>query len=158
MLRRVGWGAIALVACTRPNAEHSTSSQPPPAAVATAAVVVEAAAPLAGSVEASESACAVAVQALVDQTDEAKKATRSIEEGAKKSRVPAGVGGYTMPPSAPGAGWDVAICESYTDRMPCYHHFDVNPATAAVVYSSGGDDRPITTDPTLAAKVRAACR
>ncbi len=108
---------------------------------------------------ARETTCELAVLQLVEQTAEAKTATKTIEEGAKSSPLPVSVGGYAMPPDVTGAGWGVAICENYVDRMPCYHHFNVDPATATVTYTNGGlDDRPIVTDPALAAKVRAACK
>jgi hypothetical protein len=98
------------------------------------------------------------VQSLVDHTAEARKATQAIND-ADRSGGLQGVGGYAMPPDVTGDGWDVAICENYADRMPCYHHFNVDPATARVTYSGGGlDDHPIVTDPALAAKVRTACK
>jgi hypothetical protein len=107
---------------------------------------------------AKDRACSDAVQNLVDQTAEAKHATQQIEKAAETSPVPVGVGGFATPPESPGDTWHVSICENYADRMPCYHYFEVDPATAVVVYSYGGlDPRPIKTDPALAAKVRAVC-
>ncbi len=64
-----------------------------------------------------------------------------------------------IPPESPAGAWHVAVCENHPDRMPCYHHFTVDPTTAKVGYSAMGlDEQPIATDPALAAKVRAACK
>jgi hypothetical protein len=96
--------------------------------------------------------CESALMDLVMSTPEAKKRAKEIDD-AKVGR-----GMMAMPPEKPGGTWDVAVCENYEDRMPCYDHFDVDPATAKVLYSSfGGDAKPLTTEPALATKVRTAC-
>ena len=94
--------------------------------------------------------CEDAVVALVNATAEAKKASAAIPNLA----------GMVMPPDKPGDGWDVGICENHPDRMPCFHHFTVDPATAKVTYTGldSVDDITLPTDPSLAAKVRDACK
>jgi hypothetical protein len=102
--------------------------------------------------------CEAAVMALVNATPEARKAMKDIDDGAKAMHdVIVGRAEMAMPPEKAGGAWDVAICENFPDRMPCYHHFAVTPAAGTVTYSLYGDDKRISIDPALLAKARSAC-
>jgi hypothetical protein len=110
---------------------------------------------------AKESRCEAAVGAAALSTKEAQAAEADIARGATEMAdvEEVHVAGMTLPPSSAGAPWVVRVCESHPDRMPCYHDFDVSPATGAVRYSSmGSDPRSVAADPRLMAAVVAACR
>jgi hypothetical protein len=94
--------------------------------------------------------CEDAMLRLVLSTAEARRAMDEIADAGVS------VGGMVFPPSNPSQPWDVAVCENYAERMPCYHHFDVSPASGTVKYSTDGDT-PIKTDAALLAAMHTAC-
>jgi len=107
---------------------------------------------------AHEVTCEDAVSALVERTPEARRAEKEISDAAEKT-PDVHLAGMVLPPEKPGDSWTVAVCEDHGDHMPCFHFFTVDPSSAKVTYTVFGEERgALKTDPTLAEKVRAACK
>ena len=103
--------------------------------------------------------CESALMDLVMATAEAKKAAKDLDDGIAKAHDPSITRGMMAQPlDDPHGAWDVGICESRPDRMPCYEHFEVNPAAGTILHSSyGSEPKPVVADPAQLAKARATC-